>query len=204
MAVNSQPVLLLSPANFMQGKLIVITAPSGAGKTTIARHLLKVIPGLSFSISATTRAKRAEEKNGVDYFFITQEEFKRRVVQHEFMEWEEVYHHTFYGTLRSEIKRLWNEGKTVLFDVDVRGALSLKKKFPQHTLTIFIKPPSYEILAERLHARGSEPKEKIEERIAKAKTELAYESQFNVVIVNDDLNQAMNEAERAVKNFLLQ
>jgi guanylate kinase len=185
-----------------QGKLIVITAPSGAGKTTIARHLLHVIPSLAFSVSATTRPIRAEESDGRDYFFMTEDEFKNRIAGNEFMEWEQVYHGLFYGTLKSEIERLWAEGRHVLFDVDVQGALNLKKQFPDNTLTIFIKPPSYDVLMHRLHSRATEPPEKIEERIRKAQDELKYESSFDVAIVNDDLQNALKEAELAAKSFL--
>lgn len=186
----------------MRGKLIVITAPSGAGKTTIARHLLVSIPGLAFSVSATTRRQRKEEQEGKDYYFINEEEFKRRREAGAFIEWEEVYHGTYYGTLKEELDKLWSAGKDVLFDVDVHGAIRLQKKFPDNTLTIFIKPPEYETLVRRLHSRATEPPEKIEERIQKAANELKFESRFDVVIVNDDLNHAIIAAEAAVKKFL--
>jgi guanylate kinase len=185
-----------------EGKLIVITAPSGAGKTTIARHLLQVIPHIAFSVSATTRPIRPEESDGRDYFFMTEEEFRNRVSRNEFIEWEEVYNGLFYGTLKSEIERLWAEGRNVLFDVDVKGAINLKKQFPDNTFTIFIKPPSYEVLMRRLHSRATEPPEKIEERIRKAQEELKFESSFDVAIVNDELQKALKEAELAVKSFL--
>ncbi len=186
----------------MQRKLIVITAPSGAGKTTVARHLLKVIPRLKFSVSATTRKQRPEEQEGRDYFFISQNDFQERIARHQFVEWEEVYHGSFYGTLQSEMEKMWAEGKAILFDVDVRGALRLKKKFYENTLTIFIKPPSYDMLVYRLHARATEPPEKIEERITKAKDELQFQSRFDVVIENDDLQTALSAAEAAVNKFL--
>lgn len=184
------------------GKLIVITAPSGAGKTTIARHLLNSVPGLAFSISATTRKRRPEEVEGRDYFFLTQDEFKERIERGEFLEWEEVYHGSFYGTLKSEIEKIWKAGKAALFDVDVEGALALKKKFPENTLTILIKPPTFEILMHRLHSRATEPPEKIEERIRKAEYELQFETSFDVAIVNDDLEKAFRESEAAVGKFL--
>lgn len=184
------------------GKLIVITAPSGAGKTTIARHLLNSVPGLAFSVSATTRKQRPEEADGRDYFFMPENEFKERIERGEFMEWEEVYHGSFYGTLKSEIEKIWRAGKAALFDVDVKGALELKKKFPENTLTILIKPPSFEILMHRLHSRATEPPEKIEERIRKAQYELQFENSFDVAIVNDDLQKAFHESEAAVRKFL--
>ena len=180
----------------------MITAPSGAGKTTIARHLLRTIPEIDFSISVTTRKKRVAEIDGVDYFFTTPEEFKKIIDSDEFIEWEEVYPGTFYGSLKSQIERLWNQGKAVLFDVDVKGALNLKNKFPENTLTIFIKPPTYEVLLERLQSRATESPETLLERIHKAQAELQFESSFDVVIVNDDLEKAFHEAEIAVMKFL--
>jgi guanylate kinase len=190
-------------ATVKPGNLIVITAPSGAGKTTIARHLLNAVPGLTFSISATTRKQRPEEVDGRDYFFMSQSEFKDRAERGEFIEWEEVYHGSFYGTLKREIEKIWQEGKAALFDVDVKGALALKKKFPENTLTILIKPPTFEILMHRLHSRATEPPEKIEERIRKAQYELQFETSFDVAIVNDDLVKAFRESEAAVRKFLL-
>jgi guanylate kinase len=186
----------------MQGKLIVITAPSGAGKTTIAQHLLKRFPSLSFSVSATTRPKRPEETDGVDYFFIDREEFQRRIVKGEFAEWEEVYRGLFYGSLKKEIERIWKEGKHVLFDVDVKGALALKKQYPNRTLTIFIRPPSIEALSTRLHQRASDAPEKIRERISKAEEELKFIDQFDHAVVNDQLEKALSECTELVKAFL--
>lgn len=183
-------------------KLVVITAPSGAGKTTIAKYLLRQFPLLDFSVSATTRAQRIEEMNGKDYYFITPQEFKKKIDHNEFVEWEEVYPGTFYGTLKSELERLWSNGRTALFDVDVKGAIHLKQKFPDKTLTIFIKPPSYESLVHRLRRRATETHEKIEERINKAGNELQHEPHFDVVIVNENLEKALIEAEDAVKKFM--
>jgi guanylate kinase len=185
-----------------QGKFIVITAPSGAGKTTIARYLLKTIPEIDFSISATTRKKRFGEIDGVDYFFITPEEFNKKIERDEFIEWEEVYPGTFYGSLKSQVEKLWEDGKAVLFDVDVKGALNLKNKFTKNTLTIFIKPPSFEVLFERLKNRGTESPEKLQERLHKAQDELQFESRFDSVIVNDDLEQAFHESKMIVEKFL--
>jgi guanylate kinase len=184
------------------GKLIVITAPSGAGKTTIARHLLASIPELSFSVSATTRPQRHDEVDGRDYHFITPEAFKRWIEEGAFVEWEEVYHGLFYGTLRREMEKIWQKGNVALFDVDVNGAMRLKKKFPANTLTIFIKPPSYDVLTKRLHNRATEPADKIEERINKAKKELQFESSFDAVIVNDYLEHALSEVENVVQKFI--
>ena len=162
-----------------QGKFIVITAPSGAGKTTISRHLLKTIREIDFSVSATTRNKRPDEINGLDYFFITPEEFKSKIENDEFIEWEEVYPGTFYGSLKSQVEKLWDKNKAVLFDVDVKGALNLKNKFPENTITIFIKPPSYEVLLKRLKNRATESHEKLLERIHKAQEELRFETSFD-------------------------
>jgi guanylate kinase len=186
----------------MQGKLIVITAPSGAGKTTIAQHLLKRFPSLSFSVSATTRPRRPEETDGVDYFFIDREEFQRRIEKGEFAEWEEVYRGLFYGSLKKEIERIGKEGKHVLFDVDVKGALALKKQYPIRTLTIFIRPPSVEALSARLHRRASDSPEKIRERISKAEEELKFIDQFDHAVVNDQLEKALSECTELVKAFL--
>ena len=183
-------------------KLIVITAPSGAGKTTIAKYLLEQIPSLEFSVSATTRAKRSEETEGADYYFLSPEEFKKKIAGNEFVEWEEVYAGTFYGTLKKEIDRIREKEQNVLFDVDVKGAVNLKKKYPDQTFTLFIKPPSYEILKDRLQTRATEAPEKIAERIQRASEEMKYEEKFDMVITNDDLVKTLNKAEEVVKNFL--
>ena len=185
-----------------QGKLIIFSAPSGAGKTTIVHHLLGKIPQLAFSVSATTRAKRGNEIDGKDYYFISKEEFLHRIAKKEFVEFEEVYTDNFYGTLRSEIERLWKEGKHVIFDIDVEGGLHLKKKFEAHALAVFVQPPSLEILVERLTSRATDSPEKLAERIEKAEKELKYVSKFDVILQNNDLKLACTEAEQLVRDFL--
>ncbi|QEC52032.1 guanylate kinase [Anseongella ginsenosidimutans] len=186
----------------MQGKLIIFSAPSGAGKTTIVWHLLKKFPELAFSISATTRPPRAGEVNGKDYYFVSKEDFLHRVARHEFVEFEEVYSGSFYGTLMSELDRIWEEGKHVVFDIDVEGGLRLKRKYPDRALAIFVQPPSLERLRERLSGRGTDTAEKLEERIQKASRELAYAPRFDTVLVNDQLDRACLEAEQLVGSFL--
>jgi guanylate kinase len=185
-----------------EGKLIIFSAPSGAGKTTIVHYLLKKIPDLEFSISATTRPRRSNEVDGKDYYFIKQEEFLHRIAHKEFVEFEEVYSGTFYGTLRSEIERIWSLGKHVIFDIDVIGGLHLKKKYNGQALAIFVQPPSLEILIKRLTARGTDSEEKLKERITKAKKELGYAAQFDIILPNNDLETACKEAEGLVLDFL--
>jgi guanylate kinase len=185
-----------------QGKLIIFSAPSGAGKTTIVRHLLEKFPNLSFSISATTRESRGTEQNENDYYFITKEDFLHRVARQEFVEFEEVYSGTFYGTLRSEIERIWNEGKHVIFDIDVEGGLRLKRKYEDDALAIFVQPPSLEVLKERLSGRGTDSDEKLQERFIKAEKELKYADKFDVILKNFDLETACKEAEQLVSDFL--
>jgi len=186
----------------MQGKLIIFSAPSGAGKTTIVQHLLKVFPDkIAFSISATTRASRGEEQNEKDYYFISKEEFLHKVAKHEFAEFEEVYSGTFYGTLKSEIQRIWDSGKTVIFDLDVEGGLRLKEKYGENALAIFVQPPSLEVLIERLTGRGTETKEKVQERIDKAGKELSYAPKFDVILENYDLTTACKNAEELLVKF---
>ncbi|MDX1942971.1 MAG: guanylate kinase [Saprospiraceae bacterium] len=183
-------------------KLIILTAPSGAGKTTIARHLLKTFDLLAFSVSATTRTRRAHEVEGRDYYFISIEKFKELIAADAFVEWEEVYEDQFYGTLRSEIERLWALGKHIVFDIDVEGALNIKKQYPEQTLIIFVQPPSPEILFERLRERSTEDENSLRKRIAKATRELTYANKCDVILVNDILEKALQEAETIVKQFL--
>lgn len=186
----------------MQGKLIIFSAPSGAGKTTIVRHLLNKFPQLSFSISATTREARGSEKNEHDYYFISKEDFLHKIAHQEFVEFEEVYSGTFYGTLRSEIERIWNAGKHVIFDIDVEGGLRLKRKYEKDALAIFVQPPSLEVLKERLAGRGTDSEEKLQERYIKAEKELKYADKFDVILKNYDLEIACKEAEKLVGDFL--
>ncbi|WP_448700922.1 guanylate kinase [Mucilaginibacter sp. AW1-3] len=186
-----------------QGKLVIFSAPSGAGKTTIVRHLLSKRPDLEFSISATTRPPRGDERHGIDYYFISKEEFLHRIAKKQFVEFEEVYSGTFYGTLRSEIQRIWDKGKNVIFDIDVEGGLHLKRKYEEHALAIFVQPPSLLVLIERLTGRGTDSPEKLEERFAKAKKELNYAPQFDIILKNHDLETACKEAELLVDNFLI-
>lgn len=186
----------------MQGKLLLFCGPSGSGKTTIVRHLLDTDPRLAFSISATTRPKRETETDGVDYHFISVNEFKRRIDAGEFVEWEEVYKDRFYGTLRSEVDRLWRENKVVVFDVDVEGGLQLKKTFGELLLAVFVMPPSVEALHQRLTARQSETPESLKARVGKAEHELTYAFRFDRVIVNDTLEHALEEAKQVVSEFI--
>lgn len=185
-----------------QGKLIIFSAPSGAGKTTIVHHLLGKIPNLEFSISATTRIARGEEVDGSDYYFISKEEFLHRIAKKQFVEFEEVYTGTFYGTLRTEIERIWEKGKTVIFDIDVEGGMHLKRKYEDQALAIFVQPPSLEVLKQRLTGRGTDSEEKLQERFAKAEKELNYASQFDIILKNYDLNTACAEAEQLVNDFI--
>jgi guanylate kinase len=182
-------------------KLVVLTAPSGAGKTTIARRLMEALPELRFSVSATTREPRAGECHGVDYFFLSQEEFRQRVQEDAFVEWEEVYPGTFYGTLRGEIERIAREGAALL-DIDVKGALSVQRRYGAHALTVFVRPPSLAVLAERLRARGSETEASLTARLERARLEIGYASEFDVVVVNDDLEAALAETVSTVRPFL--
>ena len=186
-----------------KGKLIIFSAPSGAGKTTIVHHLLKTFPDkISFSISATTRQARGNEQHEKDYYFVTKDEFLHKVAKHEFAEFEEVYSGTFYGTLKSEIQKIWDEGKTVIFDLDVEGGLRLKKKYDADALAIFVDPPSLEVLIERLTKRGTDSAEKVKERITKAEKELSYASKFDVILENNKLDDACSKAEEMVLNFM--
>ena len=185
------------------GKLIIFSAPSGSGKTTIVKHLLDQPElNLAFSISATSRPRRGKEKNGVNYYFMSVSQFKRHIKDGDFLEWEEVYRDNFYGTLKSEVERLWAEGKNVIFDIDVSGGLRIKKKFPDKTLAVFVKPPSVDELKIRLKKRSTESDDKINMRIAKASVELATAPQFDKIIKNYDLNVALDEAHKLVAEFL--
>lgn len=184
------------------GKVIIFSAPSGAGKSTIVNYLLSKNLGLEFSVSATCRLPRGQEQHGQEYYFFSQDEFKKRIQQQEFLEWEEVYPGCFYGTLNSEVERIWAEGHTVLFDVDVVGGVNIKKKFGNQALSVFIQAPSIKTLRERLIGRGTDSPEKIEQRVAKAAYEMTFAECFDTIIVNDDLEKAKIEAEKKVREFL--
>ena len=186
-----------------KGKLLVFSAPSGSGKTTIVRHLLAQPDlNLEFSISCTTRAPRGEEIDGKDYYFISWDEFKKHIKAEEFVEWEEVYTDNFYGTLKAEVERIWALGKHVIFDIDVAGGLRIKHKFPNETLAVFVKPPSVDELKRRLKQRSTESEDKINMRIAKASVELATAPQFDTIIKNYDLEVAKEDAYQLVKDFI--
>jgi guanylate kinase len=185
------------------GKAIIFSAPSGAGKTTIVQHLLDKHPELGFSISACTRDKRGRtEVDGVDYYFLTPEEFKKRIDNDEFVEWEEVYEGNFYGTLKEEVQRIWDSGKAVIFDVDVKGGLKLKKYFGDDALAVFVKVPSLEVLEERLTNRNSESSSSLSQRLYKAKFEMTFEKEFDVTLVNEDLPTSLKKAEDMVAGFI--
>ncbi|MDK2978811.1 MAG: guanylate kinase [Bacteroidales bacterium] len=188
----------------MEGKLFIFSAPSGSGKTTIVKKLLDENIGLEFSVSATNRPKRENEVHGKDYYFLSTNDFKQKIKKDEFVEWEEVYNNRFYGTLKSELKRIWEKGKHVVFDVDVVGGLNIKKKYPEKSLAIFIMPPNINVLEQRLRNRSTDSNKDIEIRVAKAKKELAFAHRFDMTILNEDLNQAVNEAKQAVINFINQ
>lgn len=184
-------------------KLIVFSAPSGSGKTTIVRHLLGLDElGLEFSISATSRQKRGEEVDGKDYYFLSAKEFKNKIKNDEFLEWEEVYRDNFYGTLKTEVERIWAKGKNVIFDIDVSGGLRIKRKFPNETLAVFVKPPSIDELKIRLKKRKTESEDKINMRVAKASAELATAPLFDVIVVNDNLENALEDAYKHVSDFI--
>lgn len=186
----------------MAGKALIFSAPSGSGKTTIVKHLLKNNPDLGFSISASTRDKRGRtEEHGKDYYFLTPEEFKAKIDQDEFIEWEEVYAGNFYGTLKAEIERIWNDGRNVIFDVDVKGGINLKKYFGNNALAVFVKVPSIEVLKERLKERGTETEESLSRRIFKAKFEMSFQDKFDVVLVNEDLDKSLQEAQQLYEDF---
>jgi guanylate kinase len=185
-----------------QGKLIIFAAPSGAGKTSIVKFLLDQNISLKFSISATTRPKRPNEKEGVDYFFLSKEQFLNKIAAGDFLEWQEVYADTFYGTLKSEVDKMLQNGEHVLFDVDVLGAINIKKIYAEKALAIFVKPPSINALMERLENRGTETKTSLSSRIDKANYELSFEPNFDITIINNHLNEAQQEAKQIVMNFI--
>lgn len=186
----------------MNGKLIIFSAPSGAGKTTIVQHLLSKMPELEFSVSACSRPMRKDETNGVDYYFISVDEFKNKINNNEFVEWEEVYTDNFYGTLKTEIERIWKKGKHIIFDMDVVGGLNLKKQFGKQALAIFVMPPSIEHLEARLKKRETETPESIARRIGKAAKELKTADEFDKIVLNDNLEHAFEQAEQLVGEFL--
>lgn len=185
-----------------QNKLIIITAPSGSGKTSITKHLMQQFPQLAFSISAATRPPRGTEKNGVDYHFMSEEDFTAKIQNNEFVEWEMVYEGKYYGTLKEELQRIWNENKIPVLDIDVKGAIHVQQQFQQTSLSLFIEPPSVEELKKRLLSRGTETAESLAARVNKASYELSFKEHFNKVIVNDDLQKACKEAVAVVHNFI--
>ena len=186
----------------MSGKVIIFSAPSGAGKSTVVNHLLGLHPEFEFSVSATSRPPRGTEQDGVEYYFISARKFRSLIRKDAFVEYEEVYHDRFYGTLKSEVERIWGNGHVIIFDVDVKGGVNLKKYFGDAALSVFIKAPSVEVLRQRLIGRGTDTQEAIEERVAKATEELTYEDKFDYVLVNDDLATAFADAEKVVDDFL--
>lgn len=187
----------------MGNKVIIFSAPSGAGKSTVVNHLLSLYPELEFSISATSRAPRGQEKHGVEYYFYSADEFRSMITEDKFVEYEEVYAGSFYGTLRSEVERIWAKGHVIVFDIDVQGGVNLKKTFGNQALSIFIQAPSVEILRTRLVGRGTDTEEAIERRVAKAASEMEFAAgKFDYTLINDDLQTALAEAENVVKGFL--
>ncbi len=183
-------------------KAVIFSAPSGSGKSTIVSHILKLHPELKFSVSAASRAPRGDEKNGVAYWFISADEFRKRIADNEFVEYEEVYPGSFYGTLKSEVERIWDNGDAIIFDVDVKGGVNLKKYFGDRALSVFIQAPSVEVLRQRLVGRATDSPEAIERRVAKAAEEMTYADKFDHIIVNDDLQKAYADAEKLVNDFL--
>lgn len=183
-------------------KVVIFSAPSGAGKTTITRYILEHIERSEFSVSATTRQPRGNERNGIDYYFISVDEFKTKISNDEFVEWEEVYENLFYGTLKSEVARIWSKGNIVLFDVDVKGGVNLKKYFQEKALSIFIMPPSLKILEDRLRKRGTESEDAILMRLAKASKEMDFKDKFDEIVLNEDLQSAQKDAYRKIIDFI--
>jgi guanylate kinase len=188
--------------NSIHQKILIITAPSGAGKTSITRHLIKVFPVLEFSVSAATRNARGIEKDGVDYYFMSVEDFKLKIQNKEFAEWEMVYEGKYYGTLKSELKRIWALNKIPVLDIDVKGAIHIQQQYPENTLSLFIEPPSVDELKKRLDTRGTETAESLAARVNKAAYELSFKDQFNKIITNDELQRACGEAEKIVSGFI--
>lgn len=184
------------------GKLIIVSAPSGAGKTTLVKHLLENLDNLEFSVSCATRNPRPDEVHGKDYYFISANKFKQKIDNQEFAEWEEVYENSFYGTLKSEIQRIWDKGKAVIFDIDVIGGINLKKMYPENSISIFIMPPSVQELENRLRNRNTESEEKLQMRVDKAEKELALASEFDTIIVNKDLEESQKEILESIKEFI--
>ncbi len=185
-----------------KGKLLIFSAPSGSGKTTLVKHLMQNVDDLAFSISAASRNKRQGEVDGKDYYFLTADEFRRKIANDEFVEWEEVYHNKYYGTLKSEVERIRNSGKNVVFDVDVVGGVNIKKLYGNEALAVFVMPPSIEVLKERLVSRGTDTEEDIKTRIDKAEYELTFSDAFDEIIINDNLERAKFETIELVKNFI--
>lgn len=186
----------------MSNKVIIFSAPSGSGKSTIVSHILKLHPEMEFSVSATSRAPRGQERNGIEYHFFTADEFRKMIAEDKFVEYEEVYAGSFYGTLKSEVQRIWDKGHVIIFDVDVKGGVNLKKYFGDKSLSVFIQAPSVEELRKRLVARGTDSAEAIAKRVAKASEEMTYADKFDYILVNDDLQKAYAEAEKVVDDFL--
>jgi len=186
----------------MSNKVIIFSAPSGSGKSTIVSHILKLHPEMEFSVSATSRAPRGQERNGIEYHFFTADEFRKMIAEDKFVEYEEVYAGSFYGTLKSEVQRIWDKGHVIIFDVDVKGGVNLKKYFGDKALSVFIQAPSVEELRKRLVARGTDSAEAIAKRVAKASEEMTYADKFDYILVNDDLQKAYAEAEKVVDDFL--
>ena len=186
----------------MSNKVIIFSAPSGSGKSTIVSHILKLHPEMEFSVSATSRAPRGQERNGIEYHFFTADEFRKMIAEDKFVEYEEVYAGSFYGTLKSEVQRIWDKGHVIIFDVDVKGGVNLKKYFGDKALSVFIQAPSVKELRKRLVARGTDSAEAIAKRVAKASEEMTYADKFDYILVNDDLQKAYAEAEKVVDDFL--
>jgi guanylate kinase len=184
------------------GKIIIITAPSGAGKTSITRFLLQKYPNLAFSISAATRSPRGIEKDGVDYYFMSVEAFQDKIHEEAFVEWEMVYEGKYYGTLKTELERIWKLGKTPMLDIDVKGAIHVQQQYPDHSLSIFVEPPSVDELKKRLQSRGTETADTLETRVNKASYEISFKHSFDTVILNDDLDKACKETEAVITTFL--